>query len=192
MGGGAPAAPARRHRALPPRLARAPNAPPPHTAAAAVAARQSTLFNAIVENGKAAAANFPFCTIEPNVGIVTVPDARLAELSRISGSKDTVRRGGGGRGGRPGAACARGAGGRVQGAAPRGRRRQGPAPRARARRRRAQVPTTVEFVDIAGLVAGASKGEGLGNKFLANIRETDAICQVGGGGAGLPRVRRRR
>lgn len=90
---------------------------------------KSTLFNAIVENGKAAAANFPFCTIEPNVGIVTVPDPRLSELSRISKSKECV-------------------------------------------------PTTVEFVDIAGLVRGASKGEGLGNKFLANIRETDAICQV--------------
>ncbi|WIA12255.1 hypothetical protein OEZ85_012320 [Tetradesmus obliquus] len=90
---------------------------------------KSTLFNAIVENGKAAAANFPFCTIEPNVGIVTVPDPRLSELSRISKSKECV-------------------------------------------------PTTVEFVDIAGLVRGASKGEGLGNKFLANIRETDATCQV--------------
>ncbi|GBG00186.1 hypothetical protein Rsub_12956 [Raphidocelis subcapitata] len=90
---------------------------------------KSTLFNAIVENGKAAAANFPFCTIEPNVGMVTVPDSRLAELSKISGSRECL-------------------------------------------------PTTVEFVDIAGLVRGASKGEGLGNKFLANIRETDAICQV--------------
>jgi len=90
---------------------------------------KSTLFNAIVENGKAQAANFPFCTIEPNVGIVTVPDPRLEELCRIAKSRDTV-------------------------------------------------PTTVEFVDIAGLVRGASKGEGLGNKFLANIRETDAICQV--------------
>ncbi|KIY98590.1 GTP-dependent nucleic acid-binding protein D [Monoraphidium neglectum] len=90
---------------------------------------KSTLFNAIVENGKAAAANFPFCTIEPNVGMVTVPDERLAKLSSISGSKEIL-------------------------------------------------PTTVEFVDIAGLVRGASKGEGLGNKFLANIRETDAICQV--------------
>eukprot|EP00775_Hariotina_reticulata_P008640 gene8640-8821_t len=90
---------------------------------------KSTLFNAIVENGKAAAANFPFCTIEPNVGIVTVPDARLQQLSTISKSKETL-------------------------------------------------PTTVEFVDIAGLVRGASQGEGLGNKFLANIRETDAICQV--------------
>ncbi|KAL6751028.1 P-loop containing nucleoside triphosphate hydrolase protein [Haematococcus lacustris] len=90
---------------------------------------KSTLFNAIVENGKAQAANFPFCTIEPNTGIVTVPDERLAVLSRISKSKELV-------------------------------------------------PTTFEFVDIAGLVRGASKGEGLGNQFLANIRETDAIVQV--------------
>lgn len=90
---------------------------------------KSTLFNALVENGKAQAANFPFCTIEPNVGMVTVPDERLDVLTAISKSKSTV-------------------------------------------------PTTVEFVDIAGLVRGASKGEGLGNQFLANIRETDAICQV--------------
>ena len=90
---------------------------------------KSTLFNAIVENGKAQAANFPFCTIEPNVGLVSVPDARLEVLSRISGSKEIL-------------------------------------------------PTSVEFVDIAGLVKGASQGEGLGNKFLANIRETDAVVQV--------------
>lgn len=90
---------------------------------------KSTLFNALVENGKAQAANFPFCTIEPNVGIVQVQDARLQELSKISGSKEII-------------------------------------------------PTSVEFVDIAGLVRGASKGEGLGNQFLGNIRETDAICQV--------------
>ena len=90
---------------------------------------QSTLFNAICENGKAQAANFPFCTIEPNVGIVAVPDPRLETLSNISKSK-------------------------------------------------AIVPTSVEFVDIAGLVKGASKGEGLGNQFLANIRECDALAQV--------------
>jgi hypothetical protein len=90
---------------------------------------QSTLFNAITESGKAQAANFPFCTIEPNVGTVAVPDPRLAVLSSLSGSK-------------------------------------------------AIIPTSVEFVDIAGLVKGASKGEGLGNQFLANIRECDAVVQV--------------
>ncbi|KAG1673178.1 hypothetical protein FOA52_015289 [Chlamydomonas sp. UWO 241] len=90
---------------------------------------KSTLFNAVVENGKAAAANFPFCTIEPNTGIVVVPDPRLAVLSAISGSKELL-------------------------------------------------PATVEFVDIAGLVKGASTGEGMGNMFLTNIRDTDAICQV--------------
>lgn len=90
---------------------------------------KSTMFNALCENGKAQAANFPFCTIEPNVGVVAVPDPRLDELHRISASQKTV-------------------------------------------------PTTVEFVDIAGLVKGASKGEGLGNQFLANIRECDSIVQV--------------
>lgn len=90
---------------------------------------KSTLFNALVENGKAQAANFPFCTIEPNVGIVQVEDPRLQQLSAISGSKEII-------------------------------------------------PATVEFVDIAGLVKGASKGEGMGNQFLTNIRNTDAICQV--------------
>lgn len=90
---------------------------------------KSTLFNALVENGKAQAANFPFCTIEPNIGIVSVPDPRLGVLTEICKSRSTVA-------------------------------------------------TAVEFVDIAGLVKGASKGEGLGNQFLANIRETDAICQV--------------
>ncbi|KAI3431445.1 hypothetical protein D9Q98_004497 [Chlorella vulgaris] len=90
---------------------------------------KSTMFNALCENAKAQAANFPFCTIEPNVGIVAVPDSRLALLSNISGSLKTV-------------------------------------------------PTSVEFVDIAGLVKGASKGEGLGNQFLANIRECDSIVQV--------------
>lgn len=90
---------------------------------------KSTLFNALVANAKAEAANFPFCTIEPNVGVVAVPDQRLEVLARLSESK-------------------------------------------------AIVPTRVEFVDIAGLVKGASQGEGLGNQFLANIREVDAIVHV--------------
>jgi ribosome-binding ATPase len=90
---------------------------------------KSTLFNAVVANAKAQAANFPFCTIEPNVGIVAVPDERLQVLATISSSADVV-------------------------------------------------PARVEFVDIAGLVKGASKGEGLGNQFLANIREVDAIVHV--------------
>lgn len=90
---------------------------------------KSTLFNAVVANAKAQAANFPFCTIEPNVGVVAVPDARLQVLSDISDSAEIV-------------------------------------------------PARVEFVDIAGLVEGASKGEGLGNQFLANIREVDAIVHV--------------
>ncbi|XP_078162718.1 GTP-binding protein-like protein isoform X2 [Carex rostrata] len=90
---------------------------------------KSTLFNAVVENGKAQAANFPFCTIEPNVGVVGVPDARLKVLSDLSKSEKVV-------------------------------------------------PASIEFVDIAGLVKGASQGEGLGNKFLANIREVDSILQV--------------
>ena len=90
---------------------------------------KSTLFNALVANAQAQAANFPFCTIEPNVGTVAVPDARLQLLAELSKSKEIV-------------------------------------------------PTRVEFVDIAGLVAGASQGEGLGNKFLANIREVDAIVHV--------------
>ena len=90
---------------------------------------KSTLFNAVVANAKAQAANFPFCTIEPNVGLVSVPDARLDVLADISSSVDIL-------------------------------------------------PARVEFVDIAGLVKGASKGEGLGNQFLANIREVDAIVHV--------------
>ena len=90
---------------------------------------KSTLFNALVANAQATAANFPFCTIEPNSGIVAVPDERLQRLSDLSGSKEII-------------------------------------------------PTRVEFVDIAGLVKGASQGEGLGNKFLANIREVDAIVHV--------------
>ncbi len=90
---------------------------------------KSTLFNALVANAKAEAANFPFCTIEPNVGVVSVPDERLEVLAKISKSQKIV-------------------------------------------------PTRIEFVDIAGLVKGASKGEGLGNQFLANIREVDAIVHV--------------
>ncbi|XP_066332408.1 uncharacterized protein [Miscanthus floridulus] len=90
---------------------------------------KSTLFNAIVENGKAQAANFPFCTINPNVGVVAIPDPRLQVLSKLSKSQQTV-------------------------------------------------PTSIELVDIAGLVKGASKGEGLGNQFLSNIREVDSILQV--------------
>ncbi|XP_004517017.1 uncharacterized protein [Cicer arietinum] len=90
---------------------------------------KSTLFNAVVENGKAQAANFPFCTIEPNVGIVAVPDSRLHVLSNLSKSQRVV-------------------------------------------------PASIEFVDIAGLVKGASQGEGLGNKFLSHIREVDSLLQV--------------
>ena len=90
---------------------------------------KSTLFNAVTRTRNAEAANYPFCTIDPNVGTVTVPDSRLRELQRIA--KTTV-----------------------------------------------VIPAAVEFVDIAGLVKGASQGEGLGNKFLTHIREVDAIIQV--------------
>jgi GTP-binding protein YchF len=90
---------------------------------------KSTLFNALTKTAAAQAANFPFCTIEPNVGDVAVPDARLDRLADIAKSKQII-------------------------------------------------PTRITFVDIAGLVKGASKGEGLGNQFLANIRETDAIAHV--------------
>ncbi|GAA4082647.1 redox-regulated ATPase YchF [Actinomadura miaoliensis] len=89
---------------------------------------KSTLFNALTKN-EALAANYPFATIEPNVGVVGVPDPRLTRLAEMFGSQRTV-------------------------------------------------PATMEFVDIAGLVKGASEGQGLGNKFLANIRETNAICQI--------------
>ncbi|NNG12755.1 MAG: redox-regulated ATPase YchF [Halobacteria archaeon] len=89
---------------------------------------KSTLFNALTEAG-IQAENYPFCTIDPNIGVVPVPDPRLDKLAEIVKPRKVVH-------------------------------------------------TTMEFLDIAGLVAGASKGEGLGNKFLANIRETDAICQV--------------
>ena len=90
---------------------------------------KSTLFNALTRTAAAQAANFPFCTIEPNVGEVSVPDARLDRLAAIAGSRQII-------------------------------------------------PTRMTFVDIAGLVRGASKGEGLGNQFLANIRECDAIAHV--------------
>ena len=90
---------------------------------------KSTLFNAVTRTRKAEAANYPFCTIEPNQGVVTVPDERLAVLAKISQSQKLI-------------------------------------------------PTAIEFVDIAGLVKGASEGAGLGNQFLANIREVDAVVQV--------------
>ena len=90
---------------------------------------KSTLFNALTNSSKAQAANFPFCTIEPNVGVVPVPDERLDRLIKVSQSKKKIH-------------------------------------------------TTIEFVDIAGLVEGASKGEGLGNKFLSHIREVDAIIHM--------------
>jgi ribosome-binding ATPase len=89
---------------------------------------KSTLFNAVSQAG-AEAANFPFCTIDPNVGVVAVPDPRLDRLADLAASAK-------------------------------------------------RVPTAIEFVDIAGLVAGASRGEGLGNQFLAHIREVDAVCNV--------------
>ena len=90
---------------------------------------KSTLFNALTNSSKAQAANFPFCTIEPNVGVVPVPDERLDKLVEISKSKKKIN-------------------------------------------------TTIEFVDIAGLVEGASKGEGLGNKFLSHIREVDSVIHM--------------
>ena len=90
---------------------------------------KSTLFNALTNSNKAQAANFPFCTIDPNVGVVAVPDTRLINLAKISKSKKIIN-------------------------------------------------TTISFVDIAGLVKGASKGEGLGNKFLSHIREVDAIIHM--------------
>jgi len=90
---------------------------------------KSTLFNALLGANQAAASNFPFCTIEPNTGIVPVPDSRLAKLAELEHSQQII-------------------------------------------------PATVEFVDIAGLVRGASQGEGLGNKFLSHVRETDAILEV--------------
>src|SRR5262245_65852451 len=90
---------------------------------------KSTLFNALTETAAAEAANYPFCTIEPNVGEVAVPDERLETLARIAKSAQTI-------------------------------------------------PTRLTFVDIAGLVRGASQGEGLGNQFLAHIREVDAVAYV--------------
>lgn len=90
---------------------------------------KSTMFNALTKSKNAEAANFPFCTIEPNIGVVAVPDARIQKISKIASSKKII-------------------------------------------------PTLITFVDIAGLVAGASKGEGLGNKFLSHIREVDAIVHL--------------
>ena len=90
---------------------------------------KSTLFNAVTRTRNAEAANYPFCTIDPNIGVVTVPDDRLEVLGKISKTQKII-------------------------------------------------PTAIEFVDIAGLVEGASEGAGLGNKFLATIREVDAIVQV--------------
>ena len=90
---------------------------------------KSTLFNALTNSSKAQAANFPFCTIDPNVGVVPVPDERLSKLSKVSNSKKVIN-------------------------------------------------TTISFIDIAGLVKGASKGEGLGNKFLSHIREVDAVIHM--------------
>ena len=90
---------------------------------------KSTLFNALTQTASAQAANYPFCTIEPNIGKVNVPDERLEKLAKIAGSAQLI-------------------------------------------------PIQIEFVDIAGLVRGASKGEGLGNQFLSHIREVDAIINV--------------
>src|SRR6266853_1830396 len=90
---------------------------------------KSTLFNALTRSHKAAAENYPFCTIEPNLGVVTIPDARLPQLAKVA-KVNTM------------------------------------------------IPSVIEFVDIAGLVKGASQGEGLGNKFLSHIREVDALVQV--------------
>jgi GTP-binding protein YchF len=97
---------------------------------------KSTLFNALLKKQQAYVANFPFATIEPNIGIVPVPDARLTKLAEVTKKAENMA------------------------SLP------------------PEVPATVEFVDIAGLIAGASKGEGLGNKFLSHIRETSAICHV--------------
>src|SRR5438046_1171443 len=90
---------------------------------------KSTLFNAVTRSHKAVAENYPFCTIEPNLGVVSVPEPRLAELAKVT-------------------------------------------------KVGTQIPAVIEFVDIAGLVKGASQGEGLGNKFLSHIREVDALIEV--------------
>ena len=97
-------------------------------------AGKSTLFNALLKRQVAEAANYPFTTIEPNIGVVPVPDARLAKLAEIVEQEEGVKP--------------------------------------------PLVSAIVEFVDIAGLVKGASEGEGLGNKFLSHIREVDIICNV--------------
>src|SRR5438045_5892172 len=90
---------------------------------------KSTLFNAVTHSHKAAAENYPFCTIEPNLGVVSVPEPRLAQIAKVAAVTT-------------------------------------------------QIPAAFEFVDIAGLVKGASQGEGLGNKFLSHIREVDALIEV--------------
>lgn len=97
---------------------------------------KSTLFNALLKKQQAYVANFPFATIEPNIGVVPVPDDRLAKLAEVTKNSENMAN------------------------------------------LPPEVPATVEFVDIAGLIAGASKGEGLGNKFLSHIRETSAVCHV--------------
>src|SRR3989337_4581271 len=97
---------------------------------------KSTLFNALLMRQQAYVANFPFATIEPNIGVVPVPDSRLAKLAEIVKFSENLDH------------------------------------------LPPEVPATVEFIDIAGLIAGAHKGEGLGNKFLAHIREVDAVCHV--------------
>ena len=103
---------------------------------------KSTLFNALTQTAAAQAANYPFCTIEPNVGEIAVPDARLDKLAVLGKSAQII-------------------------------------------------PTRITFVDIAGLVRGASKGEGLGNQFLATIREVDAIVHATWAAVGQSRVRQR-
>jgi len=97
---------------------------------------KSTLFNALLKKQQAYVANFPFATIEPNIGVVPVPDSRLKKLAEIVKEEE-----------------------KMDSLPP-------------------EVPATVEFVDIAGLIKGASKGEGLGNKFLSHIREVSAVCHV--------------
>src|SRR5690606_38787546 len=108
---------------------------------------KSTLFNALLKKQQALAANYPFATIEPNTGIVEVPDRRLAHLARVIATNE-------------------------------GHTPAESLPLSRGDSWPPIKPATIEFVDIAGLVAGAAKGEGLGNQFLANIRETNLICHV--------------
>src|SRR5919205_3420344 len=131
--GGVPTCGGSRHRPHAGRLSPATTAPVPMGFNCGIVGLpnvgKSTLFNALTETAAAQAANYPFCTIEPNVGRVAVPDPRLDEIARIAKSAQ-------------------------------------------------EIETQLEFVDIAGLVRGASKGEGLGNQFLGNIREVDAIVHV--------------